>query len=165
MTTKAKDAEENKQLAEPLRLDFHSVQQVVVTYADGDRWVTTAKEAALACRSSLDHETWKKQFESFLGHIHEWAKAHGDIVHAAFVGISSEGLTGVIITKGTEYRLDFDDEVTSLDIDLANRFPECRADILQSPEGEPESRIPFIALDRAVQVYGDGKQSQSKSSR
>ena len=37
--------EEAKQ-AEPIRLDFQSVQQVVVTDKDGDRWVTTVREAA-----------------------------------------------------------------------------------------------------------------------
>jgi hypothetical protein len=141
---------------EAIQLNFQSVQQVVVTGKDGqDRWVTTVKEAAQACRSALDQKEWTQQFEAFLGRIHEWAKEHDDIVSAAFVGISSEGLTGVIITKGTEYRSEFDDAVTDLDIELAKKFPNCRADILQSPEEEPESRIPFIALERAVQVYGN----------
>lgn len=140
---------------EPIRLDFQSVQQVVVEDNDGDRWVMTVKEAAQACRSALDEQEWKKEFGAFLAHIHEWSKKHSDIVTAAFVGVSSEGLTGVIVTKGAEYRLDFDDAVTQLDIELADKFPNCRADVLQSPEGEPESRIPHIALERAVQVYGD----------
>ena len=141
--------------AEPIRLDFQSVQKVIVSDDHGDRWVTTVREAALACRSVQGFKEWEQEFEAFLGHIHEWAKAHADIVSAAFVGISSEGLTGVILTKGQEYRLDFDDEVTTLDIELAQRFPNCRADVLQSPEGEPESRIPYISLERAMQVYGD----------
>ena len=149
--------------AEPIRLDFQSVQQVVVTSHDGDRWVTTVKEAAQACRSALDQKEWQEQFEGFLGHIHEWAKSHSDIVASAFVGISSEGLTGVIITKGPNYRQDFDDEITELDIELAKRFPSCRADVLQSPEEEPEARIPYISLERAVQVYGDQKQPPRKS--
>lgn len=140
---------------EPIHLNFQSVRQVVVIAEDGrDRWVTTVEEAAQACRSALDQQEWQKEFEAFLGRIHEWAKEHNE-VSAAFVGINSEGLTGVIITKGTEYRYDFDDEITTLDIELAEKFPNCRADILQSPEGEPESRIPFIAVERAVQVYGN----------
>jgi hypothetical protein len=142
--------------AEPIRLDFRSVQRVLVTdHENGDRWMTKVKEAAQACRSALDQKDWGEQFEAFLAHIHEWAKKHAETVSAAYVGISSEGLTGVIITKGPEYRLDFDDEVTSLDLELANQFPNCRADILQSPEEKPESRIPYISLGRALQVYGD----------
>jgi hypothetical protein len=145
-----------KENTEPIRLDFQSVQQVVITDQDGeDRWVTTVKEAAQACRSALDQKEWREQFEAFLGHINEWAKKKADVVSAAFVGISSEGLTGVIITKGKEYRQDLDDAVTDLDIELAEKFPDCRADILQSPEDEPESRIPYISLDRAVQIYGN----------
>ncbi len=140
--------------SEPIRLDFQSVQRVLVTDDNGDRWLTTVKEAAQACRSPLDDQEWRDQFQSFLGYIHEWAKKH-DIVSAAYVGVGSEGLTGVIVTKGTEHRLDFDDEVTSLDIELARRFPDCRADILQSPEGEPECRVPYISPDRTLQVYGD----------
>jgi hypothetical protein len=140
---------------EPIRLDFQSVQQVVATGNDGDRWVTTVREAAHACRSALDQKGWKEEFEAFLSHIHEWAKKHADVVSAAYVGISSEGLTGVIVTKGPEYRLEFDDEVSDLDIELAQRFSNCRADILQTPECDPESRVPYISLHRAVQVYGD----------
>lgn len=141
--------------AAPIRLDFHSVQQVVVTDEDGDRWVTTVREAANASRSALDQKEWKSEFEGFLAHIHEWAKKRADVVSAAYVGIGAEGLTGVIVTKGQEYRYDLDDEVTNLDIELANKFPNCRADVLQSPEGEPESRIPYLAAERALQVYGD----------
>ena len=88
-------------------------------------------------------------------HIHEWAKRYAELILQAYVGVSSEGLTVVLLTKGQEYRLEFDDEVTSLDIELANRFPNCRADVLQSPECEPESRIPYISLERAIQVYGN----------
>jgi hypothetical protein len=150
----AESIKENKHL-KAMRLDFQSVQQVVVTNKDGDRWVTTVREAAQACRSALDQKEWREEFEAFLSHIHEWAKQHADIVSSAFVGVSSEGLTGVIITKGPEYRADFDDAVTDLDIGLAKRFQNCRADMLQSPEGEPESRIPYISLERAVQVYAN----------
>ena len=152
-------AVKEKEQIEAIRLDFQSIQKVVVTDKDGDRWVTTVKEAAQACRSALDQEAWKNQFSAFLSRVHQWASGHANIVSAAFVGVSSEGLTGVIVTKGPEYRCDFDDEVTKLDIELANEFPNCRADILQSPEGEPESRIPYISLERAVQVYGNQSRS------
>jgi hypothetical protein len=150
-------AEKSREItqAEPIRLDFQSVQRVLVTDDNGDRWMTTVREAAQACRSALDQRDWREQFEAFLGHIYEWSKKHAETVAAAYVGISSEGLTGVIITKGQEYRLDFDDEITGLDLELANKFPNCRADILQSPEGEPESRIPYISLNRALQLYGN----------
>ena len=143
--------------AMPIRLDFQSVQQVVVTGNDGDRWVTTVKEAAQACRTALDFQAWKGEFEGFLARIHEWAKQHADVVSSAFVGISSEGLTGVIVTKGPDYRMELDDAITDLDIEVAKRFPSCRADILQSPDDEPESRIPYISVERAVQVYGNQK--------
>jgi len=146
---------EQTKSSEPIRIDFHSVKQVVVTETDGDRFVTTSQEAALACRSALDLGAWKKEFDAFLAHINQWSKDRSSIVVRAYVGVSSEGLTVVIITKGELYRIDFDDEVTRLDIELANKFPACRADVLQSPESEPESRVPYISLDRAIQVYGD----------
>lgn len=144
-----------KSVSQALHLNFQSVQQVVVTGNDGDRWVTTVREAAQACRSALDQEAWQHEFEGFLGKIHQWATQHAQDVSAAFVGVSSEGLTGVIVTKGQEYRQDLDDAITALDIELAKNFPSCRADVLQSPEGEPETRIPYISLERAVQVYGN----------
>jgi hypothetical protein len=149
--------------AEPIRLDFQSVQQVVVTGKDGDRWCTTVKEAAAACRSALNEKAWEEAFQGFLSSIHEWSKLRSDKVEATYLGISSEGLTGVVITKGTDYRFDFDDEVTALDIDLAEKFPACRADILQAPEGDPISRIPYISIENACLVYGNSSQSSGKS--
>jgi hypothetical protein len=144
-----------KEQTAAIRLDFQSIQQVIVTGEDGDRWVTTVRDAAHACRAAMEDKDWREEFEAFLAHIYLWAKRHPDVVAAAFVGISSEGLTGVIVTKGPDYRLDFDDEISRLDIALAEQYPNVRADVLQSPESEAEARVPYIALDRAVQVYGN----------
>lgn len=145
-----------RQQEEPIRLDFQSVQKIVFTDHDsGERWVATVREAASACRTAQSQKEFQDEFEDFLAHIHQWSKRHADIVAAAFVGVSSEGLTGVILTSGPQYRLDFDDEITALDIELASKFPHCRADILQSPEEDPVCRVPYIAVERAVQVYGN----------
>ena len=103
------EIQEQKTPTEPIRLDFQSVQQVVVTGNDGDRWCTTVREAAQACRSALDVKEWSEQFSAFLARIHEWAQQHAKVVDSAFVGISSEGLTGVIVTKGEKYRQELDD--------------------------------------------------------
>src|SRR5260221_10709600 len=93
--------------AEPIQLDFQSVKQVVVTDKDGDRWCTTVREAAAACRSALTEKAWEEEFQGLLAFIHEWSKSKSDIVEATYLGISSEGLTGVVVTKGKDYRFDF----------------------------------------------------------
>src|SRR5437660_11952441 len=87
-----------------IQLNFQSRQQVVITGTEGDRWVTTVREAAQACRSALDQKSWEEEFRSFLTRINEWAKAYADIVSAAVVGVSCEGLPGVIITQGQDDR-------------------------------------------------------------
>ena len=148
-------AQERGLATQPIRLNFDSDEQVLVTPRDGDRFVTTSREAALACRSVLDSEQWKQELDAFLRHIHEWCKQRSGTVVLCYVGVSSEGLTVVMVTKGEDYRFDLDDEITKLDIELANEFPSCRADVLQSPECPPESMVPYVELSRALLVYGD----------
>jgi len=140
---------------EPIRLDFRSVDVVVVTGADEDRFVTTSRDAAIVCRQAQDSKEWRQEFESFLGHIHKWAEDHSDVVVRCYVGVSSEGLTVVVVVKGEEPRHDFDDVITDLDIELAREYPNCRADVLQSPECPPEAMIPYLSLADSLQVYGD----------
>ncbi len=146
----------------PIHLRFQDVRRVLVTPEDENRFVTTVQRAAFACQTLLKVDEWRKEFESLLSYLNQWAEKHKDTVAQAYVGVSSEGLTAVVITKGQEYQLTFDDEVTRLDIELANQFPNCQLDVLQSPECEPETRIPYLSLEHSIQVYGDRSQPQGK---
>jgi hypothetical protein len=139
----------------PIRIDFRSVQEVVVTAEGAERFVITSREAARACHSALGDKDWEQEFKAFLTHIYEWAKTHAEIVTGAYVGIGSEGLSVVVITRGEEYRIDFEDALTDLDIELARLYSNCRADVLQSPEDELEGGIPYVSQERTLQVYGN----------
>ncbi len=141
---------------EPIRLDFRSVEQVVVVPEDEDRFVTSSREAAEACRQVQNQEAWKRDFEAFLVAVHEWCKAHVEVVSHAYLGVGDEGLKVFVVTVGNEYQPEFDDELTSLDLDLAKRFARCPADVLQLPAAPSESLTSFFAPESAIQIFGDG---------
>jgi hypothetical protein len=147
----------------PLRLSFRDSRQVVVTPENEDRFVLTSKDAAQACRTGLDLESWKSQFKAFLGHINQWCEEQGERVARCYVGPSSEGLTVVVVTRGPEYQFDFDDVITQLDIELAREFPDCRADVLQSEDDDLDNLVPYISPSKAIVIYEHGEGPQKES--
>ena len=162
MATKEKGKARRK-AAQPIRLDFKSVQQVVVTGPDGGRFVVTAKEAALACRSDLDEKAWQHEFEGFLALLNGWCASRHDRVKSAYVGISSEGLTVVIVTKGSDYLFDFDDEVTNLDIQLAKIHPQVRATCCNRQTQSPCPAYPTLILKEHCRYMGTKNDHREKA--
>jgi hypothetical protein len=109
---------------------------------------------ARTCRNAMTEQGRRSQFESLLAHVRDWAARRSDVVSAVYMGGDPEGPAVVVLTRGPDYRTDFDDEVTELDIRLAEDYPDCCVDVLQFPEGDAESRIPYVAADDALLVYG-----------
>jgi len=138
----------------PIRIDFRSVQHVVVTPEDQDRFVTTSREAAMACRRAEDEKAWDEQFHRFLAHVHEWSGKHSDLVSGSYVGVSDEGLRVFLTTRGDGYRFDFDDEVSDLDLELDRLFPNCPCTVMHLPESPKEALTSFFSLADAIQTYG-----------
>lgn len=149
-------AQTNRQVAvEPIRLSFGDERPVVVTPEDEDRFMTTAEDAARACEQAQDVLKWKKEFDRLLTYIHAWCLAHeGDVVRA-YLAFSSDGLHVFILTSGDQYRFDFDDAVTALDIDLVDRFERCPTEITQIPSTPIGSLTSFFDPGATLQIYGD----------
>lgn len=144
----------HEQSLKPLRLDFESKQQVLVVTDNEDRFLTTSKEAALACKQQDLSKEWKVQFEQFLGYINEWAKEREDRVSEVYLAVGSEGLTVFVVTKGTDYQFDFDDEITELDINVAAEFDHCPATIYQIPSTPIDALSSFFSTESSLQIYG-----------
>lgn len=141
---------------DPIRLHFKDADVVVVvTPEDEDRFMTTAADAAYACKQAQDMLQWKREFDEFLRHIHTWCEKHETDLSHAYLAFSADGLNVFILTRGSEYRFDFDDTVTDLDAELARRYPRCPAELMLLPETPVESLTSFFAPGRALQLYGD----------
>lgn len=154
-------AKERTAAPRPIRLNFRSVEQVLVEPGDEDRFLITAREAARACKVAQDEKEWKETFDQFLIYLQRWCKSHKDKVAACYVGIGDGTLSIVVCTKAAEYDFDFEDVITDLDLDLVKKFPWCVAEVMQVPsslkDGQP-------SLEQAIMVYGDGSRTQATGS-
>ncbi|MBI1901024.1 MAG: hypothetical protein HYS13_07930 [Planctomycetia bacterium] len=122
---------------------------------DEDRFVVTAREAALACKQALDSIEWSKQWNDFLVRVHAWCQDHSSAVKAGYVTVGDSALNVLVCVKATDYNFDLEDELAEFDLELSQQFPLCRADVMQIPnQSELKSGLPGEA---ALVVYGDGK--------
>jgi hypothetical protein len=139
--------------AGPIRLNYRSVQQVVVEKADEDRFLMTAREAARACEQAQDVKELLEQFKAFLVYLRDWCEKHAADLCAAYAYPGDGFLNVLLCTKGEGYRFDLDDAVTELDIDIARQFSWLAAEVLQAPE---RAREGHPSIEKAIIVYGDG---------
>ena len=141
--------------AQPIRLNFSDRTPVVVTPADEDRFMTTSAEAAYACRQAQDMLRWKHEFDRLLTHLHEWCRENKQQVSRTYMAASEDGLKVFILTKGPDYRFDFDDAISGLDVEVAKKFERCPTDVIQIPETPVGSLTSFFDSAKAWQIYGD----------
>jgi hypothetical protein len=141
----------------PIYLTYRSIEQVVVEPEDQDRFVTTVQEAARACKSAQDGSQWRQQFEAFLAFIHEWCKQRQDRVESGFVDVGDGGLRVSICVTSENFDFDFEDEVTELDIVLAQKFPQCLSEVTQIPRQVAQ----LLDLSDAIVAYGDTRPAPS----
>ena len=139
---------------EPIRLHFTDQTRVVVTPEDEDRFMTTAAEAARACRHVQDILKWKQEFDGLLRHVNEWCQAKVERVSSAYMTFSDDGLRLFLLSKGSGYRFDLDDMVSELDIEICNKFELCPTEVSHFPEAPIESLSSFFDAGQALQVYG-----------
>lgn len=138
----------------PIRLHFCDQTRVVVTPEDEDRFMTTAAEAALACRNAQNILKWNQEFDGLLRHVHAWCQTMAEDISSAYIGFSGDGLSLFLLSKGTDYRFDLDDVVSDLDIDIANKFEKCPTEVTHFPEAPIESLSSFFDPGKAIQLYG-----------
>jgi hypothetical protein len=143
----------------PIHLTYRSVEQVVVEPDDQDRFVTTVRDAARACKSAQADAEWRDQFEAFLAFIHEWCVERTEFVDASFVGVGDGELRVAICTSKNDFDFDFEEEVTELDILLAQKFPQCISEVTQFPR----SILTPADFSEAIMTYGDASAASSTS--
>lgn len=142
-----------------LKLHFQDSREVVVTAADQHTFVTSMGAAAEACRAALKNEhdkaEWEAEFRRYLGHVNLWSDRHQDVVRRVWVAVPPRGLEIYVVTIGTAYRFDFDDDVTAFDLDLRTSFPTVPSHVMQIPDdGRADQEALFSSAD-AFLVYGN----------
>lgn len=138
---------------EPIRISFKSVQTVEVTAENDDRFSTTVREAARACQAHENQKNWAQIFNELLAELYAWSTARTE-VSSCFVTWGEGGIRVFVVTLGQRYHFEFDDQITDLNLRLAQIYPDHPADVLQIPTGQPDSIRNFFTPERCIQVYG-----------
>jgi hypothetical protein len=146
--------------SKPMRLNFEdSKSLVLVTPEDKDCFVTTAQYAARACSMVMKSDdqlgAWQAEFERFLAWLNLWSSHNPDVVDRTYVVAVAHGLEVYVVTQGTQYRFEFDDDITGLDLELVERFPTCPAHVMQIPSDTNENLEAIFSSSAAWQVYGN----------
>jgi hypothetical protein len=142
---------------QPIRLSFESREQVLVIPDDEDRFVTTAAEAARACKQADDSREWQKQFNEFLKYLHKWCDDNSNRIESGYVSVGDSGLNVLLVLSSEGYDFDFEDEIVELDLALARDFPLCTSEVMQVPKPcavESETISP-----EAICVYGNSRRT------
>lgn len=100
----------------------------------------------------------EKIFADLLLSLDRWSRGHCEVLRSyAFLG--KNRLNILICTRGEEYRFDFDDAITDLDIRIARDYADLTTEVMQVPEGaiamgfNPES----VRRGMAEMARGDGE--------
>lgn len=146
--------------AKPIQLHFESTNQVMVVPDDEDRFFTTESEAARACKQVENSREWSQQWNNFLVHINRWCKAHKGDIEAGYVTVGDSALNVLLCLHRPNYDFSLEDDIADLDLELAEKFPLCTAEVLQIPN-QPHLRAAF--QQEVIAVYGDGDRASKPS--
>lgn len=150
-----------KNRPKPIQLHFQSTSQVTVVPDDEDRFVTTEKEAALACQQFEHSREWNRQWNDFLFHLNGWCENHKNVIEAGYVTVGDSALNVLLCLHGSDYDFSIEDEIADLDLELSEKFPLCMAEVIQIPN-QPELRAGL--QQEILAVYGDGERSSKAGS-
>jgi len=153
---------EKKSSEKPIQLRFDDLRQVVVIGDDQDRFYTTVADAARACKRADHMDAWIKQVKEFLLTIHEWCASQPEIVRACYVTWCEGHYNVIVVTHGDEYRFDFDQRVTELNLSLVDMYQDIPVDAIQIPQGPEGALHSFIIPEKAIQPYGESSSARSK---
>jgi hypothetical protein len=150
----------NRIRQKPIELHFESTEQVLVVPDDKDRFVTTMGEAARACQQAENSREWDQQWKDMLYHVHEWCKAHEDSVAEGYVCVGDSAINIIVCVRGEDYDFSFEDELSEFDLELAQKFPLCKTEVMQIPN---QRDMKAGLSSRSMKVYGDGQRASATS--
>lgn len=133
----------------PLQLDYYADEgsQVIVTPQDEDRFLLSVQEAAEACRAGNKAILFKRQFGRLLKRLALWLGQYEEGVSRAFVTIRDAGLLFLVVQKTKAYDRDFENALTSLDIEIArdSNLDMVNLSVLALPSTSEDSYQSFAA--------------------
>lgn len=94
--------------------------QVRVIPPDRDELVMSVETAVKACGAYTNQIRFNDQFEMLLQYLGDWIQQHSNVIRDACLTVRDSGLLFVVVTREPEYNEKFEDELSELDIAIAN---------------------------------------------
>ena len=93
---------------------------VQVIRLDGDRFVTTAQEAIDFLSLAGRAVEFQRQLRELLDRLYQWVDERKQLIGSAYIVFGGEGVTLVIVQRAVTFDFAFEEELTDLDIEVAN---------------------------------------------
>jgi len=118
------------------------------------RYFTTVEEAIRACRAYDKSVRFKITFEALAGHLIMWAAQRQDRIKRAFLTVQDRGLLFLVVTNGKKYDDSFEDELTTLDVQVANSddFSDIELDVQSLPDCSADNFSSFCHPGSTIQL-------------
>lgn len=93
---------------------------VQVVRLEGDRFILTAQQAINALSLASQAARFQSQFTELLERLYVWVDSRRTKISAAYISISRDGITLLIVQRGVAADFELEDELVDLDISIAN---------------------------------------------
>ncbi len=93
---------------------------VQVIRLDGDRFVTTAQEAIDFLSLAGRAVEFQRQLKELLDRLYQWVDERKQRIGSAYIVFGGDGVTLVIVQRAVTFDFPFEEELTDLDIVVAN---------------------------------------------
>jgi hypothetical protein len=128
-------------------LDEDRYENVYVIPKDRDKFILTVEEAVRACRAQANQAAFQCQFRDLLDELTDWVKARRARMQAAHLMIRDSGMLLVVMQKGKEFDRELADELTELDLHVANAesYKLIDLDVMAVPYVSHDSLTAFLS--------------------
>ncbi len=132
-------------------------RSVSVNPKDQDHFTVTVEEAIKACKARDTFSSFQVLFKRLLIRLKMWTNEHSSKIKLAYLTVRDASLLFVVITKLVEYDRDLEDELTELDLEIANEvsLSSVRLNVLLLPPASPDSIAAFIAPQYLLTIFSD----------
>lgn len=148
MTTETTDTNNIRQHQTLVELHWENVDgRVKVILPGSDIMVLQMDAAVQACRAFHKQVIFGDQLKMLLQGLAEWIHTRVDMLSDAYLTVRDAGLLFVVVRKNRPYDSDFEDNLTDLDVEVANNpdYNLIKMDVLALPNSSDESIKSFVS--------------------
>ncbi|MEQ1891017.1 MAG: hypothetical protein ABL998_00605 [Planctomycetota bacterium] len=118
---------------------------VTVTPEDENRFNLRVEEAIAACQKWVDDRQARRRFDLLLTRLQDWVLQRGDL-RDAYLTMRDGGFVFLTVRKEATYDAKFEDELTTLDVELAHdQDLRCEVDVLAMPPASDAALQSFLS--------------------